>query len=74
MEKLLNDYKISFTKGDTYALAVKFKNITEDISSAKFTVKENPEDDPLVQKTLGAGVDKIDDRAYKNEKIDRSKI
>ena len=68
MEKLLNDFKINFIKGDTYALAVKFKNITEDISSAKFTVKENPEDDPLVQKTLGAGISKIDDRSYKNEK------
>ncbi len=68
MEKLLNDYKISFTKGDTYALAVKFKNITQDLGSAYFTVKENPEDTPLIQKSLGAGISKIDDRAYKDEK------
>ena len=68
MEKLLNDYKITFTKGDTYALAVKFKNISSDLSSAYFTVKENADDAPLIQKTLGAGVSQIDDRAYKNEK------
>lgn len=68
MEKLLNNFKIAFTKGDTYALAVKIKNITDDLGSAYFTVKENPEDEALIQKTLGAGVDKIDDRAYKNEK------
>lgn len=68
MEKLLNDYKISFTKGDTYALAVKFKNITSDLGSAYFTVKENADDEPLIQKSLGAGVTKIDDRSYKQEK------
>ena len=68
MEKLLNDFKINFTKSDTYALAVKIKNISEDLGSAYFTVKENPEDSPLIQKTLGAGISKIDDRAYKNEK------
>lgn len=68
MEKLLNDYKISFTKGDTYALAVKFKNITSDLGSAYFTVKENADDEPLLQKSLGSGVTKIDDRSYKQEK------
>ena len=68
MEKLKSDFKISFIRGDTYALAVKFKNITEDLRLAFFTVKENPSDTPLIQKSLGAGIDKIDDRAYKNEK------
>lgn len=68
MEKLINDFKISFTKGDTYALAVKFKKITEDLRLAYFTVKENAGDEPLIQKSLGAGIDKIDDREYKKEK------
>ena len=68
MEKLINNFKISFTKGDTYALAIKIKNIAEDLRTAYFTVKENPDDEPRIQKTLGAGIDKIDDRAYKNEK------
>ena len=74
MEKLITNFKISFTKGDTYALAVKFKDITEDLSSAFFTVKENPDDEPLIQKTLGAGIDKIDDRAYKREKTYKLQI
>lgn len=68
MEKLLNNFKIAFTKGDTYALAVKLKNITEDLGSAYFTVKENPEDEPLIQKSLNSGISKTDDRAYKKEK------
>ena len=68
MEKLTNEFKIEFTKGDTYALAIKFKNITEDLRLAYFSVKYNPEDAPIIQKTLGAGIDKIDDRGYKNEK------
>ena len=68
MEKLTNEFKIEFTKGDTYALALKFKNLTEDLRLAYFSVKENPDDSPLIQKSLGAGISKIDDRAYKNEK------
>ena len=68
MEKLINNYKISFTKGDTFALEIKIKNITEDLRTAYFTVKESPDDAPLVQKTLGQGITKIDERAYKNEK------
>ena len=69
MEKLTQDFKIEYIKGDTYALAIKFKNITEDLKTAYLTVKENPEDTtPLIQKSLGAGISKIDDRAYKNEK------
>ncbi len=66
------DYKkenrITITKGDTIAWKIKFKNITEDLRSAYFTVKENPSDNALIQKSLGAGIAKIDDRAYKNEK------
>lgn len=68
MEKLTNEFKIEFTKGDTYALAIKFKNITEDLRLAYFSVKDNPDDAPLIQKSLGAGITKIDDRGYKNEK------
>ncbi len=74
MEKLINDFKISFTKGDTYALAVKFKNLTEDLRTAFFTVKENGDDEPLLQKSLGAGISKIDDRAYKEEKTYKLQI
>ena len=68
MEKLTNVFKIEYTKGDTYALAIKFKNITEDLDLAYLSVKDNPDEAPLIQKTLGTGINKIDDRAYKNEK------
>ncbi len=74
MDKLINDFKISFTKGDTYALAIKFKNLSEDLRTAFFTVKENPDDEPLIQKSLGAGIDKIDDRTYKKEKTYKLQI
>ena len=50
MQKLTNEFKIEFTKGDTYALAIKFKNITEDLRLAYFSVKDNPDDAPLIQK------------------------
>jgi hypothetical protein len=74
MEKLINNFKISFTKGDTYALAIKFKSIAEDLRTAYFTVKENPDDSPLIQKSLGMGIEKIDDREYKNEKTYKVQI
>ena len=47
MERLTNEFKIEFTKGDTYALAIKFKNISEDLRCAYFSVKENENDEPL---------------------------
>lgn len=63
-----NNFKIDYTKYDTYALAVKFKNITEDLTKAFFTVKENPDDKPIIQKSLGFGISKISDKPYKKEK------
>lgn len=64
-----NGFDIRFIKNNTYALLVTFKDIEEDLRSAFFTVKENPEDTtPVLQKTLGAGIFKVDDRAYKKEK------
>ena len=64
-----NGFDIRFIKNNTYALLVTFKDIEEDLRSAFFTVKENPEDTtPILQKSLGAGISKVDDRAYKKEK------
>lgn len=64
-----NGFDIRFIKNNTYALLVTFNDIEEDLRSAFFTVKENPEDEiPILQKSLGAGISKVDDRAYKNEK------
>ena len=74
MEKLKSNFKIQFTKGDTYALSIKIKGITEELKTAIFTVKENPDDEPLIQKTLGAGISKTDDRYYKKEKTYKLQI
>ena len=64
-----NGFDIRFIKNNTYALLVTFNDIEEDLRSAYFTVKENPEDaTPVLQKSLGAGIAKVDDRAYKKEK------
>lgn len=62
------DTRITITKGDTMAWNIKFTNISEDLRSAYFTVKENADGDAVIQKTLGAGITKVDDREYKNEK------
>lgn len=65
---MTNKYMINFTRGDTYALDVRFKNITEELSEALFTVKENPEGEVLLQASLLKGISLVDDRPYKNEK------
>lgn len=62
------DNRITVTKGDTQAWKIKIKKISEDLRSAYFTIKENADDEAIIQKTLEAGISKIEDRAYKNEK------
>ena len=63
-----NEFRIEYTKGDTFALKLTFKNITQDLTSAIFTVKENYEDTtPLIEKTINAGISKIEENLYKNE-------
>lgn len=62
------DNRITVTKGDTLAWKIKIKKISEDLRSAYFTIKENADDEAIIQKTLEAGISKIEDRAYKNEK------
>lgn len=62
-----NNFKIEYTKGDTYALQMTFKNVTQDLTTAFFTVKENIDDEPLIEKTIGAGISKINENFYKQE-------
>ncbi len=65
-----NEFRIEYTKGDTYALKLTFKNITQDLTSAFFTVKENQDDTtPLIEKTINAGITKLDENFYKKELI-----
>lgn len=65
---MTNKYTINFTRGDTYALAVKFKNLANALDSALFTVRENPDGNICLQTSLGNGIELVDDRPYKNEK------
>ena len=65
-----NDFKIQYTKGDTYALKITFKNISEDLTTAFFTVKENADDTtPIIEKTINSGISKIDNNLYKNQLV-----
>lgn len=67
-EKMVNKYTINFTKGDTYALAVKFKNLSYDLDSALFTARDSLGGNIILQASLGDGIELVDDRPYKNEK------
>jgi len=63
-----NNFRIEYTKGDTYALKLKFNNISQDLTSAFFTVKENTEDEtPLIEKTIGSGISKLDENLYRDQ-------
>lgn len=63
-----NNFKIEYTRGDTYALQMTFKNVTQDLTQAFFTVKENIDDEqPLIEKTIGAGITKINENFYKQQ-------
>lgn len=65
-----NEFKIQYYKGDTYALKITFKNVTQDLTTAFFTVKENVDDEtPLIEKSLGSGIELIDENFYRNEVI-----
>lgn len=65
-----NDFRIEYTKGDTFALKLTFKNITQDLTSAIFTVKENQDDaTPLIEKTINAGITKLEENFYKKELV-----
>lgn len=70
MIEFKNNFRIEYTKGDTYALKLTFKNVTQDLTSAIFSVKENAEDETaLIEKTIGSGISKIKEDFYKNEVV-----
>lgn len=70
MIELKNNFRIEYTKGDTYALKLTFKNVTQDLTSAIFSVKENADDETaLIEKTIGSGISKIKEDFYKNEVV-----
>lgn len=70
MIEFKNDFRIEYTKGDTYALKLTFKNVTQDLTSAIFSVKENADDETaLIEKTIGSGISKLDEYFYKNQLV-----
>ena len=58
---------IKFTKGDSYAGYVTIDDINQALDAAFFTIKENSDDKPLIQKKLGAGISLADNRLYKQQ-------
>lgn len=61
------DKTIKFTKGDSYAGYVTIDDINQALDAAFFTIKENSDDKPLIQKKLGAGISLADNRLYKQQ-------
>lgn len=58
---------IKFPKSDSFAFFVTINKIAKALDNAFFTVKENPDEDPVLQKKLGAGISLADSRLYKNQ-------
>ena len=58
---------IKFPKSDSFAFLVTINKIANALDNAFFTVKENPDEEPVLQKKLGAGISLADSRLYKNQ-------
>lgn len=58
---------IKFPKSDSFAFFVTINKISHLLDNAFFTVKENPNEEPVLQKKLGAGISLVDNRLYKNQ-------
>ena len=58
---------IKFPKSDSFAFLVTINKIAKALDNAFFTVKENPDEEPVLQKKLGAGISLADSRLYKNQ-------
>lgn len=58
---------IKFPKSDSFAFFVTINKIAKALDNAFFTVKENPDEEPVLQKKLGAGISLVDSRLYKNQ-------
>lgn len=58
---------IKFPKSDSFAFFVTINKIAKVLDNAFFTVKENPDEEPVLRKKLGAGISLADSRLYKNQ-------
>ena len=66
MRMFKNNLNLEMTRGDTFSFGLAIINLGQAIDSAYFTVKNNYDDTPLFQKTLGNGIelDHIDGEDY----------
>lgn len=67
MKILQNELNIENTRGDTLSFGVEIEDLGQELDTAYFTCKQNPDDDtPLFQKSLDNGItlDHITDNKY----------
>lgn len=57
-----SSYSLSFVRGDTYAFDLDLTGISGSITDIAFSVKKHDKDDnPLISKTLGNGIEEIEE-------------
>lgn len=57
MRMFKNNLNLEMTRGDTFSFGLEIVDLGQAISSAYLTVKNNYDDEPLFQKTLGNGIE-----------------
>lgn len=57
MRMFKNKLNLEMTKGDTFSFGIKIKALGQALESAYFTVKNNYDDEPIFQKSIGNGVE-----------------
>lgn len=61
----VNDLNIQIVRGDSFSFTFEIEDLSVELTSAHFTVKENENDEtPIFQKALGSGIFKITDSKY----------
>jgi hypothetical protein len=56
---------ITMVKGDTLAFGMEFEGLEQDLSSAFFTCRQGWEGAIVFQKSLGSGIEKVEDGKYR---------
>lgn len=57
MKILQNELNIENTRGDTLSFGIEIEDIGQQLDTAYFTCKQNPDDEtPIFQKSLGDGI------------------
>lgn len=62
----MKDTKLSMVKGDTLAFGVEIEGLDQDLATAYFSCKNDPNDDKYVfQKKLNDGISKVETGKYR---------